>query len=301
MQPRDSSQANTMAYTVKQVAEMSGVSIRTLHFYDEVGLLKPAFYGTNGYRFYEEAQLLTLQQVLFYRELGFELNQIKETLGSGDFAKVAALRSHREVLQKNVERLHKLLETIDKTITHLDGTKKMEDKDMFAGFSVGADEDRFDEHIRLGDEPNDCKISSKDTNGALSVFEFTGMGGGPRHLHHDQDEWVYVLSGEFQFEVGDEKRKVGTGESIFLPRNVRHGWASSTGQPGKIINVYQPAGKMEEFFRELGKYQGGPKVHEVLSKQELSQLFNDHGLDMVGPPICGEWRVDEDGRIVQIA
>src|ERR1041385_2694425 len=129
-----------MPYTVKQVATMSGVSVRTLHFYDEVGLLKPAFYGTNGYRFYEETQLLMLQQILFYRELGFDLSQIKQTLGRGDFEKAAALRSHRTVLQNNIDRLHKLMETIDKTITHMDGTQRMENKDMFVGFSVGSGE-----------------------------------------------------------------------------------------------------------------------------------------------------------------
>jgi DNA-binding transcriptional MerR regulator len=69
-----------MAFTVKQVAGMSGVSVRTLHFYDETGLLKPASHGANGYRFYEEPQLLTLQQILFYRELGLELKQIKAVL-----------------------------------------------------------------------------------------------------------------------------------------------------------------------------------------------------------------------------
>ena len=89
-----------MAYTVKQVAAMSGVSVRTLHFYDETGLLKPACHGANGYRFYEEPQLLTLQQILFYRELGFELKQIKRILGRADFEKVAALQSHRKVLQE---------------------------------------------------------------------------------------------------------------------------------------------------------------------------------------------------------
>src|SRR5438477_8668363 len=114
-----------MAYTVKQVAAMSGVSVRTLHYYDEAGLLKPAFYGANGYRFYEEPQLLTLQQILFYRELGFELKQIKEILGRADFENVAALESHRQVLEKDLNRTRSLLETIDKTIQHLKGTKKM--------------------------------------------------------------------------------------------------------------------------------------------------------------------------------
>ncbi len=97
-----------MAYTVKQVAAMSGVSVRTLHFYDETGLLKPAYHGANGYRFYEEPQLLTLQQILFYRELGFELKQIKRILGRADFEKVAALQSHRKVLQKSLTQTHKV-------------------------------------------------------------------------------------------------------------------------------------------------------------------------------------------------
>src|SRR5260221_5461997 len=102
-----------MAYTVKQVAAMSGVSVRTLHFYDETDLLKPAYVGENGYRFYEEPELLTLQQILFYRELGFELKQIKRILGRADFEKVAALQSHRKLLQRNLTRTRTLIQTID--------------------------------------------------------------------------------------------------------------------------------------------------------------------------------------------
>src|SRR5437660_8142883 len=167
-----------MAYTVKQVAAMSGVSVRTLHFYDETGLLKPAYHGANGYRFYEEAQLLTLQQILFYRELGFELKQIKRILGRADFEKVAALQSHREVLQENLARTQTLIETIDKTIQHLKGTKKMKNEEMFAGFSVAAGKDRFNKSIQVGGEPLDCKVSAQDTGGALCVFELSGAGCG---------------------------------------------------------------------------------------------------------------------------
>src|SRR6266704_5872718 len=127
-----------MAYTVKQVAAMSGVSVRTLHFYDETGLLKPAYSRANGYRIYEEPQLLMLQQILFYRELGFELKRIKEILSQRKFEKVAALKSHRQVLEKNVTRTRTLIETIDKTIKHLKGTKKMKNEELFMGFSVAA-------------------------------------------------------------------------------------------------------------------------------------------------------------------
>jgi DNA-binding transcriptional MerR regulator len=163
-----------MAYTEKKVAAMSGVSVRTLHFYDETGLLKPAYYGANGYRFYEEPQLLTLQQILFYRELGFELKQIERILGRADFEQFAALQSHRKVLQKNLARTRTLIETIDKTVKRLKGTKKMKSEEMFLGFSVAAGKDRLGEHIKLGGEPNDCKVSARDTDGAMCVFEFTG-------------------------------------------------------------------------------------------------------------------------------
>src|ERR1700749_3483946 len=127
-----------MAYTVKQVSTMAGVSVRTLHFYDETSLLKPAFHGSNGYRYYEEAQLLILQQILFYRELGFELKHIGQILGRADFEKVAALQSHRAVLEKNLARTRTLITTIDKTIKHLKGARKMKSEDMFVGFSVAA-------------------------------------------------------------------------------------------------------------------------------------------------------------------
>ena len=160
------------------------------------------------------------------------------------------------------------------------------------------------EHIILGGpggEPIDCKVSARDTDGAMSVFEFKCQSGGPRHLHYEQDEWIYVIEGEFDFEIGDKRFRVGAGESVFIPRKVPHGWACVSGKPGKIINVYQPACKVEEFFRELGKYNGKPYVHEVLSIDEFRRLFHDHGMDLLGPPLRGEWKVEPDGRIRQIA
>src|SRR4051812_16493320 len=166
-----SARKKVMAYTVKQVAAMSGVSVRTLHFYDETGLLKPAYLAANGYRFYEEPQLLLLQQILFYRELGFELKQIKQVLRRRDFEKVAALQSHRKVLQKNLNRTATLIETVDKTIQHLKGKKKMKSEEIFAGFSVASGKDRFENRVELAGEPVDCKVSAKDTGGAMCVFE----------------------------------------------------------------------------------------------------------------------------------
>jgi len=124
-----------MAYTVAKLAKISGVSVRTLHWYDEVGLLKPAYYASNGYRYYEEEQLLILQQILFFRELGFELKQIQKLLVRSDFNKIVALTSHRKVLMKNLARSRKLVKTIDATIEHLQGTKKMKESEIYYGFS----------------------------------------------------------------------------------------------------------------------------------------------------------------------
>ena len=276
-----------MAHTVKEVAGMSGISVRTLHFYDETGLLKPASYGANGYRYYEEPQLLMLQQILFYRELGFGLKQIKEILSRAEFETVAALESHRKVLQKNVARTRRLIDTIDRTLEHLKGRTTMQSEEMFAGFNVAAGEDRFGEHVLLGGEPNDCKVSARDTGGAMCIFEFTGSGGGPRHLHHDQDEWIYVLTGEIELHLGDQQLRLGPGESAFVPRAVPHAWVFVSGGPGRILNVYQPAGAIEEFFRELGTFKD-PLVHEALSLDELRQLFKSHGMDLVGPPLYWE-------------
>lgn len=125
-----------MTYTVAQLAKISGVSVRTLHWYDEVGLLKPAYYGSNGYRHYEEEQLLILQQILFFRELGFKLKRIGKILGRSGFDQMAMLRSHRKVLQKEVERIRQLMKTIDKTIDHLEGKKKMSGNEFFNGFTL---------------------------------------------------------------------------------------------------------------------------------------------------------------------
>ncbi|WP_139490238.1 MerR family transcriptional regulator [Brevibacillus dissolubilis] len=123
-----------MAYTVKELAQLSGVSVRTLHYYDEIGLLHPAYYGDNGYRYYEEEQLFTLQQILFFRELDFSLSDIQELLTSDMFNQLEALQSHKKLLATQVSRLQKLMSTIDKTIDHLRGESTMQHDEMYQGF-----------------------------------------------------------------------------------------------------------------------------------------------------------------------
>ena len=123
------------SYTVKQLARLSGVSVRTLHHYDEIGLLKPAFVGENRYRYYGREELLRLQDILFHRELGVPLHEIALLLDATGRDRLTILREHRARLAMRVERSRQLLTTIDRTIAELTGESAMPDNERFKGFS----------------------------------------------------------------------------------------------------------------------------------------------------------------------
>jgi DNA-binding transcriptional MerR regulator/quercetin dioxygenase-like cupin family protein len=278
-----------MAYSVKQVSALSGVSVRTLHFYHQTGLLKPARIGANGYRFYEQPQLLALQQILFYRELGFELKQIQTIIGRADFEKVDALQSHRQVLEEQLARTQSLLGTIDRTVSHLSGATKMKTEDLFVGFCVAPGRDRFDERVELGGYPVDCKVSAKDTDGAMCILEFTT--GWPYHLQQEQDEWVYVVEGGLDLVVRDKRISAVAGESVFIPRKVPHAWAPAGDEPCRVINIYRPAGRIEEFLREVSNLRDLPTPEDVINKtytdQQITRLhefFARYDMDLLAPP-----------------
>ncbi len=122
-------------FTVKQLSNLAGVTPRTLHHYDQIGLLKPSRVGENGYRYYGEESLLCLQQILFYRELGLPLEDIKRIMGRRDFDVLAALESHKAEIQKRITRLERLTETVNNTILYLKGHQEMSNKQIFSGFS----------------------------------------------------------------------------------------------------------------------------------------------------------------------
>ena len=103
-------------YSVKQLSKLAGVSVRTLHHYDRIGLLKPAFRSDKGYRFYGRNELLQLQQILFFKELDFPLKEIREIINDPNFDLVSALEFHKKQLLLRSKRLDELLATIEKTI-----------------------------------------------------------------------------------------------------------------------------------------------------------------------------------------
>jgi DNA-binding transcriptional MerR regulator len=121
-------------YTVKEVARLSGVTVRTLHHYDQVGLLKPAQVGENGYRYYGREELLRLQQILFHRELELPLEAIAEVLDQPDFDRLGALKRHRKTLSQKAARYRRLIQTLDRTLAALEGETDVKDEDLYKGF-----------------------------------------------------------------------------------------------------------------------------------------------------------------------
>jgi DNA-binding transcriptional MerR regulator len=138
-------------FTVKQISEIAGVTPRTLRFYDRIKLLKPSRVGANGYRYYDHASLLRLQQILLYRELDLPLDRIRVILEDPAFDIEAALENHKTELAQRRERLEHLIETVDDTILHLKGKKEMSDKQLFAAFSEEEQAEMEKEAMQLYD------------------------------------------------------------------------------------------------------------------------------------------------------
>jgi len=123
-------------YSVRQLADLAGVSVRTLHYYDQIGLLEPSRRSPAGYRVYERADLLRLQQILFYRELAIPLSQIQTILDRPGFDPLEALENHQRMLQQRRERLERLIETVDKTIQQLmEEDMTLTDEELYEGFT----------------------------------------------------------------------------------------------------------------------------------------------------------------------
>jgi DNA-binding transcriptional MerR regulator len=121
--------------TVKQLAAISGVTVRALHHYDEIWLLKPASVGANGYRYYGRKELMRLQRILFHRELGVPLNEISDLLDMEGDDQIGALLRHRERLVAEQVRFSQLIKTIDRTVAELKGEDTMTNADLYKGFS----------------------------------------------------------------------------------------------------------------------------------------------------------------------
>lgn len=158
---------------------------------------------------------------------------------------------------------------------HLDRGKK--------GIKVDNGKDRFDKSISLLEGDTFFrKIASKDTNDDMYLFESTRVkNGGPSlHFHYEQDEWWYILSGEFLIKVGEETYQVKAGDSVFGPRGVPHTFSKTGGEEAKMLILFQPAGKMEAFFQAVSE----GKLAKM-SMEEQDNFRKAHGFERVGPAL----------------
>lgn len=170
-----------MEYTVQKLSEMAGISKRTLRYYDEIGLLKPARVNSSGYRIYGEREVDKLQQILFYRELGVNLEKIKLILEDTEFNEVEALKEHRIKLIEKKKQIEMLLANVDNTIALKEGEIKMSDKAKFEGFKrelIDKNEKNYGKEIREKYGDNTIDESNKNFQG-MSVekyYEFIKLG-----------------------------------------------------------------------------------------------------------------------------
>ena len=147
---------------------------------------------------------------------------------------------------------------------------------------VAAGADRLEVlHQAFGLKPIDFKVSTADSDGGLFIVEHTNShhGGPPRHIHHAQEEWFYVLEGEYVIEVGDTSFHLTTGDAVLAPRAIPHVWACAGSGHGRLLIVFQPAGQMEGFFMESSQ------LDKLPDPEKLASLFARHGTTLVGPPL----------------
>ena len=147
-----------------------------------------------------------------------------------------------------------------------------------SGFKVAADEDRFGKSRSIGFNSTTFKVGTGDTQGALFAMQqhSTKPGGPPLHLHHEQDEFWYVISGEYIFQVGSERYRAQAGDCLLGPRGLPHAYAFAGPSNGRILIAFTPAGKIQEYFerpRTPGAYVADAALYRV------------YGMELLGPPL----------------
>jgi mannose-6-phosphate isomerase-like protein (cupin superfamily) len=148
------------------------------------------------------------------------------------------------------------------------------------GFKIEASQDRFNSTISFLGGTFACKVSASDSREGFCVYDCSKMGkdGPPFHFHYTQDEWFYILEGEFLFKIGDDIFSAKAGDAVFAPRQVPHTFARMSEENGRMIILYQPAGTMDEFFLQASQLPNG-------TWRDYERLYRIHGMEIVGPSL----------------
>jgi mannose-6-phosphate isomerase-like protein (cupin superfamily) len=150
-----------------------------------------------------------------------------------------------------------------------------------AGFKVALDEDRLGKQRAIGFNSTTFKVAANDTAGALFVMEQHSLrpGGPPLHLHHSQDEFWYVVSGDYVFQVGRERFEAHAGDCLLGPRGIQHAYAFVGSSSGRLLIAYAPAGRMQEYFER-------PRTPGTYVSD--AALYHEYGMELLGPPLTAK-------------
>jgi DNA-binding transcriptional MerR regulator len=236
-----------MSWSIAEVARLSGTTSRTLRHYDAIGLLPPSHVGANGYRYYRQADLLRLQQILLLRQLGLGLDAVGAIL-AGERDRVTALRRHREWLLAERDRFGRLADTVARTIEELEGGEEMSAGDMFEGFAANPYRDEAVE--RWGSD-------------AVVASERRIAGWTPEQAGQAQRGWFDALAGVA------EHHRAGTAPddpAVLDAVAVHHGW---------LGNFWEPDA---ESYTGLGRmYADDPRFRDQIDRENpgLARYLSD--------------------------
>ncbi|WP_028590667.1 MerR family transcriptional regulator [Paenibacillus massiliensis] len=233
-----------MAMRVKEVAKLAGISVRTLHHYDEIGLLVPNEVTTAGYRLYSEDDLARLQQILFFRELDFPLKQIQEILSSPSFDRVEALELQQNMLREKRRRLDVMIDTIEKTLQSTRGEITMTASEQFKGFDFGSNPYEEEARKRWGDE-------------AVANAKVKGMPADEKQAMSDRMNAIYFRLAALRNGVPDStEAQEAIGEW--------YAFLNSMGSHSYTLEAFKGLGQMyvddERFTRNIDQFGAGLAV-----------------------------------------
>ena len=185
-----------MVYSIRELSELAGVSARTLRYYDAIGLLKPLYVNEAGYRFYGESEVAVLQQILFYKERGFDLKQIQKAIYEADFDIVEALEDHLLALENQRKHMEALIWTVKQTLKSMKGECEMKDSEKFQAFKesmIHENEKKYGEEIR--EKYGDSEVDASNQ----------------KMLNMSEEEWKHFK--DLEEEIKNALKK-GVGEGI---------------------------------------------------------------------------------------
>lgn len=185
-------------YKVKEVSEITGVSIRMLHHYDKIGLLRPTAISNAGYRLYDDKDLELIQQILIYRELDFSLKEIKDILNNNNLDLKKLLKLQKQLIIDKRDKLNKIVETIENTIKNMEGEIIMEKKGMFEGFDIEKHNKLYEDEVEKKYGESDAYKESKKKTSKYSKEDWN-------NIMEEIDELYKSLAELKNRDVSDER------------------------------------------------------------------------------------------------